>query len=223
MNRETLLKRLKTLGYPLLEPVDNPVVNETLAALVESEDLRLLEGFPLVLANGLKRNLFDYDAAEKMLKKKEDKVQFHSLLLMSLALYEYLGLRLPNIDKLGNSRFREHLDYGVLGEYLEKFRKNESLEDNFGLSCVRVKNTFKRYFGQTDFDFKEYTQMKDEFALEYALSQVFSKKQKALFMKKLKGERMSKTEREYYSRSVKKKVLALADEELHKLAGRLSK
>lgn len=224
MKRETLLKRLKALGYPLLEPDDNPVVNETLAALVESRDLRLWEGFPLVLANGLKKDLFDYDATEKMLKKKDDKAHFQKLVLMSVVLYEYLGLKLPYLDRLGDSRFREHMDENVLGEYLEKFRKDENLESGLeNLSCARVKNTFKRYFGQAEVDFKEYTQMKDEFALEYALSQVFSKKQKTLFMKKLKGEKMSKTEREYYSRTVRKKVSALANEELHKLAARLAR
>jgi len=65
--------------------------------------------------------------------------------------------------------------------------------------------------------------MRDEFDLEYALSQVFSKKQKELFMKKLKGEKLTKTEREYFSRSVKKKVLALANSDLHRLATRLIK
>ncbi len=64
--------------------------------------------------------------------------------------------------------------------------------------------------------------MKSEFDMEYSLSQMFSKKQKELFMKRLKGEKMTKTEREYYSRTVRKKVLALANPELHKLAVTLS-
>ena len=54
--------------------------------------------------------------------------------------------------------------------------------------------------------------------LEYALSQVFSPKQKELFLKKLKGEKLSKTEKEYSSRVVKKKAMALANSELHTLA-----
>ena len=58
----------------------------------------------------------------------------------------------------------------------------------------------------------------DELSVEYALSQVFSPKQKELFFQKLKGEKFTKTEREYYSRAVKKKVLALANDELHGLA-----
>lgn len=91
------------------------------------------------------------------------------------------------------------------------------------LSSVRIVNTFKNYFKNTELDFKNYVQMRDEFDLEYAMSQVFSKKQKELFMKKLKGEKMTKTEREYFSRSVKKKVRALANSDLHKLATKLVK
>lgn len=50
---------------------------------------------------------------------------------------------------------------------------------------------------------------------------MFSPKQKELFKKKLEGLPLTKTEREYYSWSVKKKVSALANAELHRLAQRL--
>ncbi|HXE98595.1 MAG TPA: hypothetical protein VN642_19490 [Dongiaceae bacterium] len=46
--------------------------------------------------------------------------------------------------------------------------------------------------------------------LAFAMSQMFSPKQKELFKKRLEGLPLSKTEQEYYSRSVKKKVVALA-------------
>ncbi|MCU0600197.1 MAG: hypothetical protein MUE70_13195 [Desulfobacterales bacterium] len=61
----------------------------------------------------------------------------------------------------------------------------------------------------------------EEISLEYALSQLFSPKQKELFKKKLSGELFTKTEREYYSRRVKKKVSALANPELHRFAQKL--
>jgi len=41
-------------------------------------------------------------------------------------------------------------------------------------------------------------------------------------MKKLRSEKMTKTEREYYSRAVRKKVLALANADLHVLAVKLA-
>jgi len=64
-------------------------------------------------------------------------------------------------------------------------------------------------------------QKHEELSLEYALSQLFSPKQKELFQKKLKGELLTKTEKEYFSRTVKKKVAALANPELHRLAQEL--
>jgi hypothetical protein len=67
----------------------------------------------------------------------------------------------------------------------------------------------------------EYMFKVEEPSLEYALSQLFSPKQKELFQKKLKGELLTKTEKEYFSRTVKKKVAALANPELHRLAQKL--
>jgi hypothetical protein len=58
--------------------------------------------------------------------------------------------------------------------------------------------------------------------LEYALSQVFSPKQKELFLKKLRGEKLTKTEKEYFSRVVKKKVLVLANPQLQRAAQKVS-
>jgi len=60
-----------------------------------------------------------------------------------------------------------------------------------------------------------------EYSLAFALSQMFSPKQKELFKKRLEELPLTKTEQEYYSRSVKKKVVALANAELHGLARKL--
>ena len=62
----------------------------------------------------------------------------------------------------------------------------------------------------------------DELSLEFSLSQVFSPKQKELFKKKLKGASLTKTEKEYFSRSVKKTVMALSNPELHRLAQKVA-
>ena len=53
------------------------------------------------------------------------------------------------------------------------------------------------------------------------VSQLFTPKQTELFRRKLEGLPMTKTEQEYYSRSVKKKVVALANAELHDMARKL--
>lgn len=221
MKKTTLLKRIKGLGYPLFEAERSLDVNETLAEVVKSRDLRLWEGFPLLLANSLERDLFDYEVAQMHLKNLYERKYLQYLTMMSLALYEYLKLKFSYLDKLcKSSYFNKNLFY----KFIECLKEKQDLKLNSRqLSSVRVINTFKNYFKQAEINFKDYVEMKDEFDLEFALSQVFSKKQKELFMKKLKGEKMTKTEREYFSRSVKKKVLALANSDLHKLATKLIK
>lgn len=221
MNKKTLLERLKLLGYPLFETDKDLDVNQTLAEVVRSKDLRLWEGFPLLLANSLEKGGFQYNAVEANLKDSDSKKYFHNLVVMALALYEYLQLKFSWTDKLNRTKF---FDKKLFNKFLECFRKNKDLTEKVNnLSSARVVNTFRRYFKQEGPSLEEYAQMKGEFGLEYSLSQVFSKKQKELFMKKLKNEKMTKTEREYYSRSVRKKVLALADTVLHKLATELVK
>jgi len=63
--------------------------------------------------------------------------------------------------------------------------------------------------------------VREELGLEYSLSQIFSPSQKEIILKKLRREKLSKTEIEYFSRVVKKKLLALANPDLHRLARRL--
>ena len=89
------------------------------------------------------------------------------------------------------------------------------------MSAQRLKTTFRNYFRQSQNNLNRLLTVKEELGVEYALSQVFSPKQKELFLKKLKGEKFTKTEKEYFSRSVKKKALALANPELHRLARKL--
>ena len=80
---------------------------------------------------------------------------------------------------------------------------------------------FELYFEQRAENDRRRKDKYEEFSLEYALSQVFSPKQKELFKKKLEGLALTKTEREYFSRTVKKKVVALANAELHSLSKKL--
>ncbi|MFH1395335.1 MAG: hypothetical protein ABIH09_04180, partial [Candidatus Omnitrophota bacterium] len=107
-------------------------------------------------------------------------------------------------------------------EYLEKLKNNDDLQvADYVMSSQRLKATFNSYFDQKESKLGDLLSMKEEFSLEYSLSQVFSPKQKELFLKKLKREKLTKTEKEYFSRTVKKKVLALANTELYRLAQRL--
>jgi hypothetical protein len=58
--------------------------------------------------------------------------------------------------------------------------------------------------------------------LDASLDRLFSPKQKELVFKKFNGESFTKTEREYYSRVVRKKLQAIANSQVGYIASRLT-
>lgn len=222
MKNNSLLKRVSALGLPLFSAEGDQNVNLTLADMVKSRDLRLWEGFPVVLANAAEKGLFNYEKVKWHLKKPFDKLYLVSLMKMSLAVYKFFNLRFPWADKyyksLPNNKKKE------FSSFLAKLRSDNNLNvAGREMSADRLKTVFSNYFVQSQAKLSELLSVKDELSLEYSLSQVFSPKQKELFLKKLRREKLTKTENEYFSRVVKKKVLALANPELHHLAQALLK
>jgi hypothetical protein len=220
MTNRGLLKRVNALGFPLFGVEENQNANLTLADMVKSRDLRLWEGFPVVLANSAEKGLFNYDKVSWYLKKPSDKAYLASLVAMSLALYRFFNLRFSWANEfygsLSGNRKKE------FGEFLGKFKNNTDFNvANREMSVQRLKTVFNNYFNQAQNKLNDLLAVKDELSLEYSLSQVFSPKQKELFLKKLKREKLTKTEKEYFSRAVKKKVLALANPQLLRLSQKL--
>ena len=91
----------------------------------------------------------------------------------------------------------------------------------------RLRNSLRRY--ATDLSRSESAREKERkkqqrsFELNLHLSILFSAKQKEIILKKLHGKPLTKTEQEYYSRTVKRKLEAVADSELRKIALSLTK
>lgn len=222
MENDNLLKRVAALGFPLFEVEEDENANLTLADLVKSRDLRLWEGFPVVLANSAEKGLFDCEKVNRYLKKPFDRASFASLMILSLALYKFFNLKFSWADRFSKSLTKEKQK--ELKGFLGRLKKSDELRvAGYEMSTQRLKNVFNNYFVKSKNKLNEYLSVKDELSLEYALSQLFSPKQKELLFKKLRREKLTKTENEYFSRVVKKKVLALANAQLHSLAQRLLK
>jgi len=220
MKNDSLLKRVAALGFSLFGVEKDQNANLTLADMVKSKDLRLWEGFPVVLANSAEKGSFDYDKVNRCLKKPFDKLYLASLMSMSLALYRFFNLKFPWANEfyksLSSNKRQE------CGKFLEQLKNDGNLNvSGREMSSQRLKTVFNNYFSKLQAKLNELLSAKDELSLEYSLSQVFSPKQKELFVKKLKREKLTKTEKEYFSRVVKKKVLALANPELHRLSQKL--
>ena len=219
MTDEKLLKRVSRLGFPMFEPSDELDVNETLAEVVKSHDIRLWEGFPVLLVNAFETYQFDSSQVEEHLSSEELK-QYYRLLLLAASVYSHYHLSFSEMNKLAKEFSNQ--DKQTVAAWRDALAHNASnvwTHENF--DPERVKGLFKLYYEQKAEKDRRRKNRYDEFSLEYALSQVFSPKQKELFKKKLECELLSKTEQEYYSRTVKKKVVALANSELHGLARKL--
>lgn len=220
MTDEKLLKSLSKLGFPMFEPTEELEVNETLAKVVKSNDSRLWEGFPVLLASAGESYQFSTDKVEQQLSSEGLKKRYHHLLLLSSAVYAYYHLSFSWLTKLSKT-FSDD-DKKLLKAWQKALASGHAPEWlNDEVDPERVRGLFELYYEQKAEKDRRRKDRYDEFSLEFALSQVFSPKQKELFKKKLEGDPLTKTEQEYYSRTVKKKVVALANSEMHGLARKL--
>ena len=96
--------------------------------------------------------------------------------------------------------------HNTLREYTLKI-KNAALESTGGSSDGEPKGDMLRRSPE----------------LNACLDWLFSPKQKDLIFKKLNSQSFTKTEREYYSRVVRKKLKAIANSQVVDIASRLSK
>jgi len=220
MDKNFFYKNLSLLGYQLLHTDEPQDVDLTIAEIIKSNDVRLWEGFPIVLANAQEKSLFDKDKVENNLDNEEQKKVFQELLVMSLALYKTLNLNFSWSKKLLSKMTN------VEKNKINFIRNNLVSRKDFDLggtkmSCERLLSTMNNYLSETQQKYNDLVSRKSQLGLEYSLSQLLSPKQKELFFKKLRREKLTKTEKEYYSRVVKKKVIALANQDVNQLSQKL--
>ena len=226
MKREDLIVALGDLGYQLVaggkKRIPAKRIIEVLDGLASSAEPRLIEGFPVILANcahrGLKLNIGALLSRYGMRSQKRRNLE--KLLLVSSELLNQEKLESPegldNVAKSLKERYGDLLSTEAV-----------SLAKEVALSTERLRNTLRRY--ATDLENsksakeKERLRQRQSFQLHMHLSTLFSPKQKELVLKKLNGESLTKTEQEYYSRVVKKKLEALANSELRKMATTLTR
>jgi hypothetical protein len=87
---------------------------------------------------------------------------------------------------------------------------------------VKIKNAASESTGATSVREPNTDMLQRSTELDACLDRLFSPKQKDLVFKKLNGESFTKTEREYYSRVVRKKLKAIANSQVGDIANRLT-
>ena len=226
MKKEELITALGQLGYQLFttekRKVGKKQIYDVLDELASSTDSRLIEAFPVVLANcahrGIKLDIRTLLSRHGTRSQKRPRLE--KLILASTDLLNQVGLEKPEgVDRVTKTL---RLKYGDL-----LVDEKMALGKGLSVSTERLRNALRRY--ATDLERFESASEKERerqlrsFQLNFHLSTLFPPKQKELVLKKLNGEPLTKTEQEYYSRIVKKKLEVLANSEIRKIASSLTK
>ena len=222
-DQKTLMNQLTEYGYPLMKRTVTAEPEQVMEDLLAQEDVRLLEGFPVVLAHALKRKESLKWENKKWrpdaLPKKRNRRMVY-LLALSYYLFRLFGLDQEFLDRtlklLSKMNGKE-----TLVQLNEPFTASQSVVvDRLKLSTERLKNTFRNYLVDGNGS-AEAEKKRRVLELELLLSELFTPRQKQLLKKRLENKPMTKTEREYFYRVVSKRLKALASEELHQMAREL--
>jgi hypothetical protein len=199
-----------------------------LDALASSNDPDLVVRFPVVLSicarNGVSLN--SHALFSKYWESSPKKQNLEKLLLLTDELFDLEGIEAPqNLKKIVSPLKPK---YGTLLS-----SRLLSLSSGISISIRTVQNTLRDYTAkiknvmpvqmpaETGYEGKSVDPQRSA-ELDTSLDRLFSPKQKDLVFKKLNGEPFTKTEREYYSRVVRKKLLAIANAQVNRIATRLT-
>ena len=223
MDNKELVKKAGMFGFSMSSAAENNIdANQILADMAKSMELSIWDGFPIVLANSAKQGLFDYEKLSNHFQNPQEKYLLRCLILLSFALYKCFNLKFYWSSRL-IKKFPE-TDRAAFKEYLEKLKSDSEVNVAGRIMAGRMlKSVFENSLARVTRPNNEISFPDNGIDIEYSMSRIFSPKQKEIFFKKLKKERLTKTEKEYFSRVVKKKAIALADTELHNLARQLLK
>lgn len=210
---------LKALDALLKESDKKRITSEQvmiiLDALAGSNDPALVARFPAVLVICARKGLeLDRQAVFSRYRKANPKRQnLEKLFFVSARLFDLENLKAPrNLVKITDSfktRYKDIMSKDVF-----------QLSNGAHISIKDMHATLKSYVA--DFEYLRLNQDQSEpirsAHLHRYMDRLFSPKQKDLVLKKLGNESFTKTEREYYSRVVRKKLEAIADEKVREIA-----
>ena len=190
-----------------------------LDALAGADDPSLVARFPAVLAicarNGIELNT--QDLFSRYWETSPKRQNLEKLLLISSWLFKHEKIQGPkNLNKITAS---------LTGKFADLFSGEIcQLSNGIRVSTRDMQTALKEYaLGQnrtTPFPRNDIQPHSPE--IQTYLDRLFSPKQKDLVFKKLRQDPFTKTEREYYSRVVRKKLVAIAHQEIIEIATALT-
>jgi hypothetical protein len=189
-----------------------------LDAVANAEDAEVVARFPAVLAMCARRGLsLNYQALFSRYWETSPKRQnLEKLLLASAEIFNRQAVSAPeNLEKIAASLKSKYGGFLPSDELQLSSGVSIAVQDlqnaleGYSVAHLRSRPNRQRTTPQRTGNLDDY------------LDRLFSPKQKELVLKKRDGKAFTKTEREYYSRVVRKKLDAIANEEVTALANKL--
>ncbi len=189
-----------------------------LDALASADDVEIVARFPAVLAICARRGLSLNSQAlfSRYWETSPKRQNLEKLLLVSATIFKTQKLKPPgNLDHIAASLKPKYGDLLSAGDF--------QLSSGMIVSIQDLENSLVGYLsGHTQSQVNRGpTEPSRSETLGVYLDRLFSPKQKELIFKKRDGIVFTKTEREYYSRIVRKKLEAIASEEVGQIAKNL--
>ncbi len=212
MKKNDLLNKMKEYGYSIFIPIDREEKIELLNNIADSFDIRLYEGFAVVFFNMIKNDEIDCDIINMMHKQTFELVKL-SFAVFDLCNYSYIFNRFKNNREC-------NLNENNIKELVKKVKSTRTININkMRINIERVINTFKLYSSEIEEkNIISTLNERNEMSVNIALNRLFSKRQKEIILKRFNGEVLSKTEKEYFSRIIRKKLEAILNDELRNIA-----
>jgi hypothetical protein len=200
--------------------VSPPQIMIILDALAGAQDSALVSRFPSVLAICSRRGI-EVDSSNLLGRYWESnpkRQNLEKLLFISAELFRREGIPAPlHLRRIAESLKMRHAALAA-ADYVQ-------LSSGLRVAVADMQSALKQFTRERPPERKPVpppTLRAGSTHLGQQLELLFSEKQKELIFKKLKNQHLTKTEREYYSRVVKKKLAVIAAPEIHELATALT-
>lgn len=223
LERELMFRDAEKYGYHLAHSAKGSPT-DLLRRMVSSDDPRVLEGVPVVLTNVLlTEKEFDPESVESALASALQK-RFRIL-----AAVTYLFLFwVPDSDSVRKAlhSYLKRREPALVESVTDKLRNQHKVQvGNMFLDEERLEKTYKNYvveqFMATQATVTQKLEEQRVVMFNEAVAELFTEKQSDLMFRMLKHEPLTKTDREYYSRVVKRRLKALRNPDLQTVAATL--
>ena len=204
------------------DPSEMTRLMEVIDALIVTEDPALMAFLPVLLSQSVEKGLF---LNQEAFADRYGTDNRQSMILEKLLLVTFFFLRKENPSLPPDAADHEMLLKTRWGDL--DSRDVLDLGNGLSLQMERLHDVFRQHRGgpppgiRTTVTPQDHRQSGAPHKSHRNLRLLFAPKQEALILKRLNGGEFTKTEREYYSRVVKKKLQAIADLDLQQLASRL--